>query len=392
MKILHTVEYYDPFPGGMTEVVKRISEGLVKNGHSVTVATTKHPNRSVFFLNGVNIIEFDITGNSVLGMTGDTTQYLDFLLKSDFDIITNFAAQQWATDIMLPILKEIKGKKIFVPTGFSAINNPSYRQYYERMVTWLKQYDKNVFLSNVYQDIEFARKHGISNYTIIPNGASAEEFLSTNYENIRGFLKISKKTFLILHVGNHTGIKGHAEAIRIFKESNITDSTLVIIGGAYSPKCYHSCKIKEFLFKCNLLNVIRKKKIIIRSLTRSQTVSLFLSSDLFIFPSNIECSPIVLFECMASKTPFLTTDVGNATEIIDLSKSGVLLPTVKHKNGLSYANIEPSITIIENLYKNQKLRKFMQENGFKIWLEHFTWEKIILEYEDLYKEIIGNTI
>ena len=41
MKILHTVELYHPSQGGMQEVVKQISERLVKLGHEVTVATTK---------------------------------------------------------------------------------------------------------------------------------------------------------------------------------------------------------------------------------------------------------------------------------------------------------------------------------------------------------------
>ncbi|MFH1005826.1 MAG: hypothetical protein V1781_10125 [Bacteroidota bacterium] len=45
MKILHTVESYYPSVGGMQEVVKQISEQLVKMGHSVTVATGFHVDR-----------------------------------------------------------------------------------------------------------------------------------------------------------------------------------------------------------------------------------------------------------------------------------------------------------------------------------------------------------
>jgi glycosyltransferase involved in cell wall biosynthesis len=55
----------------------------------------------------------------------------------------------------------------------------------------------------------------------------------------------------------------------------------------------------------------------ITSLSRIETLAAYHQADLFLFPSNIECSPLVLFESIASKTPFLTTDVGNAKEIIE---------------------------------------------------------------------------
>lgn len=36
MKILHTVEFYEPSVGGAQEVIKQISLQLVKRGHEVT--------------------------------------------------------------------------------------------------------------------------------------------------------------------------------------------------------------------------------------------------------------------------------------------------------------------------------------------------------------------
>ena len=312
MKILHTVESYEPSAGGMQEVVKQISEHLAKRGYSVTVATSKHPARKNDILNGVNIKEFDISGNYVDGIYGDIKSYQNFLLNSDFDIITNFAAQQWATDLMLPLLKEIKAKKVFVPTGFSALHLPKYSDYFEKMKEWMKQYDMNIFLSQYYQDCEFARMAGIKNFTIIPNGASAEEFLLPDETDIRKVLDIQEDQFLILHVGSHTGLKGHAEAIRIFSRAKLNHVTFIIVGNVFSRSCYWSCKLKELLFQLNPLNRIRGRQLLVRSLPRKQTVSLYKTADLFLFPSQIECSPIVLFECMASKTPFLRTDAGNA--------------------------------------------------------------------------------
>ena len=67
MKILHTVEFYEPFKGGAQEVVKQLSERMVAMGHDVTVATTKLKERKSKNINGVKIEEFDISGNEVRG-------------------------------------------------------------------------------------------------------------------------------------------------------------------------------------------------------------------------------------------------------------------------------------------------------------------------------------
>ena len=259
MKILHTVESYEPSKGGMQELVKQISEHLVKQGHQITVATSCHPERKSHSINGVTIRDFAISGNSVRGIIGEVDTYQHFLLNSDFDIITNFAAQQWATDLMLPLLKDIKSKKIFAPTGFSALHFPEYSDYFEKMKTWMKEYDMNIFSSDVYQDIEFARKNDIKKLTMIPNGASELEFTREAIIDIRKYLGIPANQFLILHVGSHTGIKGHAEAIEIFRRSNLKNASFVIVGEVFSRYCYFSCKAKELLFMINPSEQIKKQ-------------------------------------------------------------------------------------------------------------------------------------
>ena len=94
---------------------------------------------------------------------------------------------------------------------------------------------------------------------------------------------------------------------------------------------------------------------------------------------------------MASKTPFLTTDVGNAKEIISWSKSGLLLPTVKDKNNYSKAKVNESVRLLKNIYGDTRKRKIMADSGFKAWVNKFTWKKITKEYEKLYKELYYNS-
>ncbi len=395
MKILHTVEVFYPPEGGMQKVVREISERLAKKGNIVTIASRydsriKYPTK-----NNIVIEQFKISGNLVRGYKGQTKEikrYQNFLKNSYFDIITNFAVQQWATDLTFPLLKQLKAKKVLVPTGFSGLYLPEYQKYFTNMKDWMKKYDMNVFLSNNYRDINFARTNRIKNRIIIPNGASEKEFLSKRYVDIRKRSNIPQNNLLLLNVSSHTKLKGHAEAIRIFSQARITNTTFLIVGNKTSKGCFYSCLLRSKLFNISPRRYFDKKKIILTLLDRKEIIGAYKQADLFLFPSNIECSPIVLFECMASKTPFLTTDVGNAQEIIKWSNSGILLPTTKDKNGYSIVDIGQSTKILEKIYHNVDERKAMAEDGYKVWQKRFTWEILAQQYENMYQRLLKKNL
>lgn len=392
MKILHTVELYHPSIGGAQEVVKQLSERLAKLGHDVTVATTHLPEREYTILNGVKIKGFNISGNAVRGFTGEIEKYQNFILESDFDVIMNYAAQQWTTDLVLSILDKVSSKKVLVPCGFSGLYSSQYSDYFEQMKNWLKKYDACVYLSNNYRDINFARKYGAcDNSILIPNGAGLDEFTQKIDVDLRAKLKIPYHHFLLLHVGSHTGLKGHKEAIQIFKKSNIKDVSLLIVANTISSRCTLNCHLAEKVN--NVYNKFRNsdKRILIKTLSRKETIAAYNEADMFLFPSNIECSPLVLFEAMASRTPFLTTDVGNAKEIINWSNGGELLPTLKYSDGYVKADINASIKVLQNLFYNPQKRQKLANDGYNKWLSSFTWEKIAKEYESLYFNIIHNS-
>lgn len=412
MNILHTVQSYPPAGGGMAEVARQLSERLVTLGHTVTVATEHHPDRTPTGFNGVKVLSFDVRGNAVKGYEGDVAGFQRFLLDTSFDIVTNFAAQQWATDLSLPLLPRIAGRKVFVPTGFSGLFSRSYRDYFRQMPEFMRQYDMNVFLSNSYRDITFARRHGIARTVLIPNGAAADEFL-VPCQDLRSQLGVPPEHFLILHVGSHTWLKGHEEAMEIFRRADLRDATLLIVGNESPGGCGTICRERATLLNASAGFRSDRKRIILTPLSRTETVSAYHVADLFLFPSNIECSPIVLFECMASKTPFLVTDVGNSAEIIDWSGgAGLLLPSdsppllprygslldrIREKirimqgcaddfNGVR-PNLHGSSVLLSALCRDADRRNEMAQCGFLAWQKSFTWEAITGQYESLYRSL-----
>ena len=441
LKILHTVESYSPNVHGMQEVVRQLSELLAARGHEVHIATQSHPHRprdSV--LGSVRVHSFDLSGNSVTGIRGSSDEiarYQALILDSNFDVITNFAAQQWATDLAYSCLPRFTGAKVFVPTGFSMLYDKEYEWYFKQMPEWLDRYHKVIYLSENYRDSNFARRHNKQNGTVIPNGASEEEFATAANTSVRESLNIPANHTVFLLVGQHTGMKGHREAIALFDRLELRHSTLVIVGDNLSDpqhagqhnihrvsygtkvrrvrktkdklrstlrrlgvfrllrrlsladrlvglpqRCPNCCLAAQEHFHKDPLWKKQNKQLIITSLPREQLVSLYKTADWFLLPSRIECSPIVLFEALAAGLPFFSTDVGTCHELANLSGAGFILPT-NTSNGFSHLDIDASALYVNHILSTCdhvalriKARDFFA-NGY-------TWGSISEQYESLY--------
>lgn len=391
----------------MAEVVRQISEGLVKRGHEVIVLTSLHPDREkIVSINGVLVVSFDISGNLINGIKGNKDEYIQFILNEKFDILTNFAAQQWATDLCFSILPKIKAKRFFVPTGFSSLNNPSHKIYFENMPKWMRQYNSNIFLSDSYQDFHFAVKHGVQNLIIISNGASISEFENHSLEfSIREHLKLSEIDRIILHVGSYTGLKGHDEAIEIFLKSKSRNAVLVFVGQNFNEpsglfyrmhfnwfreiwnlRAFRFRTIRILIKYLKLYFTGKRNRIFGISLSRHKLIGAFKQSDIMLFPSLIECSPVVIFEAMASSLPILASPVGNVKEIIEKSNCGNILKPISIRGGLTYPDINNGATQLDQMLSDFKSLENMGKSGKNFWKNNFTWEQIVLKYEKLYNQ------
>lgn len=387
LKIAHCVESYAPAPGGMAEVVKQLSERMVKAGHDVTVFTSFKTERSFEILHGVQIRSYKISGNAVSGIQGEKAQYIRDVVEGDYDVVVLFAAQQWSADLLLPILPQIKAAKVFVPTGFSMLYNANWSGYFDQMKMWMQNIDMNVFLSENYRDAQFAEKHHIRNRMLIPNGAAEEEFESTSLPDIRTKWTIPANHSILLHVGSFVTSKGQLDAMRIFYKSGIRKSTLLMIGNGADHFWKQIIRHPLLYLKWRWSRIFGSQQVIFDSATREETVAAYQAADLFLFPSKIECSPIVLFEAMASRTPFLVTDVGNSREIARWGEGGWIMPGNQAEDGFTQADIAESAKQLRDIISHKEDLKVAQDKGYQAWKNKFTWQIIANTYVDLYQSL-----
>jgi L-malate glycosyltransferase len=392
MRILHTVELYDPSVGGAQEVVRQISTRLAERGHEVTVATSALTARRSDRLDGVQVKEFAISGNSVRGMRGDLDAYRSFLSDSQFDVMMGYAAQQWTVDALLDVLDRIPYPRVIAPCGFSGLHDSAYRRYFDELPARLRAFDALVFHSGCYQDIEFARRAGLERLTVIPNGADEREFgdldaLDQRARELRARLGIDEHTPLLLTVGGHTSEKGHALAIEALRRLRVPRAALAVVGNnPLGIGCRFSCPMHAA--RANVLSFGRKRVLLLK-LSRTDTVAAYRAADLFVFGSAVECSPLVLFEAMAAGTPFVSLDVGNAAEIARWGEgAGRVLPTEQLDRGRVGGKAADMAGAVEELLHDEGERARMGQAGRRTWEQRFTWAAIAGRYEELYAQLV----
>lgn len=478
MNFLFCCEFYAPSVGGVQEVIRQIAERMIQRGHQVTIATTALESRDFKELNGVKIEEFVVSGNLVNGYSGEIDLYRDFVVNFPCDALLIKAAQQWTFDALWADFVKIKARKVFIPCGFSAYYDPRYASYFKSLPNILKQFNSLIFYSNNYRDINFARKNGLSNIELIPNGASEIEFDVLPDPDFRKRNAIPEDSFVILTVGSLTGAKGHtelAEAVFQLKENghhitlilngndpslnqvkttkienskdesasllpaildhevinkkNIENKSIVapatylakvirfLIRNIFHPGniltevkkrsgfnnvqpieisklnqspvpesvCVHQpeselkLKLKELMRMIN--QNASQKNALLTDFPRTELIQAYLTADLFVFASQIEYSPLVLFEAAASGTPFLSVPVGNAAELSGWLGGGFLIKAEKDIAG--YTHVKPELLALEiAVLMNQKpMLKEIGQTMKERWRSRFTWDLIATKYE-----------
>jgi glycosyltransferase involved in cell wall biosynthesis len=421
MRLLLCCESYHPSRGGVQEVMRQIAERLAAAGHQVTVATGYLPERDFAVLNGVEVRQFKVSGNLRDGATGEVERYRDFVVGAPVDAILIKAAQQWTFDALWPVLDRIAARKVFIPCGFSGLFLPHYADYFARLPAVLRKLDHLIFYAEKYRDIDFVRRLGLTNFTILPNGASEVEFERPPDQSFRRRLGISDDDFVFMTVGSPIAAKGHREVVEAYArlETRGRATTLILNGnwprsgetGAPPPprrrmlgvlrQAAHVLRrhglagfcaqaagaakrmrterdIRRWIARANSQD---GKQVLCTDLPRAELVQAYMAADLFVFASTVEYSPLVLFEAAAAGTPFLSTPVGNAEEIASWTAGGIICPAARDSRG--FTRVDPAVLAGEmrRCLDNSDLLVRLGASGRQSWRQEFTWRAIAPRYE-----------
>jgi len=131
-----------------------------------------------------------------------------------------------------------------------------------------------------------------------------------------------------------------------------------------------------------LEDTIQQKNItnvhIVGYMPHEEIIDFYFRADVFVAPSVVEeALGLSILEAMASKTPVIATRKGGIPLLVKHNQNGLF---VKPRNAKQIAEA------CNKLLDNDELRQRMGENAKKTVEEKFTWKKIGLQFDKLYRK------
>jgi glycosyltransferase involved in cell wall biosynthesis len=114
----------------------------------------------------------------------------------------------------------------------------------------------------------------------------------------------------------------------------------------------------------------------------SNTLEKMLESDIMLFPTMRETSPLAAIEGLANGLPIVCCDVSGINEVVT-DECGIII-----KTGSPGQVARDLAAAIERLAGDPKLRERMGEAGRRRVAEHYTWEKAGQRLADIYESVL----
>lgn len=212
---------------------------------------------------------------------------------------------------------------------------------------------------------------------VIPNGVDLSEFKMCNVDFRKKYNIVEEN--VLLNVSNYFFGKGQELLPLIYKKLEGRISDFVIISISNSIKYPYDL---VFLDRCKKQSKGMNIRFL-RDLPREDVVSSFLASNIFLFTSKKEVSPLVILESRASKIPYVSMAVGNVSE----NKGGISIPfnRIDPKGYVVIDNniIQKVADSIVSIMKNNELRNSIINDGQED-LELLDWKNIVHTYNKVF--------
>lgn len=244
------------------------------------------------------------------------------------------------------------------PTVLSILGDYTVEQniwqgFYSRMITLVD--------ATTVPSQHLKQKLGVSEATVIPNAVFPERFKPARHE-ARDELRLA--TVMSFYFPDK--VRGLLNIIEILNKIRGYRFKYTIIGGGqYLDTIKH--QVAGTKVNVNFTGFLQDPK---PTLT---------DSDIFLYYSHHDASPVAILEAMASGLPVITNNVGAVSEMID---SG--------KNGFIADNDESYLEYLLSLLGDYKLRQKIGQNARTKVEEKFNWHTVTLDYIQIYDNLLAH--
>lgn len=326
------------------------------------------------FIHRIKMILYLLLNLRKLKWTNDNIiRLIPYLKELKFDIILG-GNTRWCLPLNFIISRMFKKRIISMAFGSDfLLGRPlSLKSYYYRNL------DKIILIGNEMRLlIKKIHKLNDEKLEIIRVGINIEDVkINQSRKELRKEFKIPEDQFIILCVGRHTPRKKFDLVIKaineIRKSRPAIDLMCYLIGEGQETR-----NLKKLTKNLKLENNIKFLGFCDFNL-RNKFYKL---SDLFIMPSisnknSVEGFGIVFLEANYHKIPVIGTATGGIKDAIVDNETGLLIKP---------NDLNDLIEKIIYLYDHEEFRKELGENGHRRVVQEYLWDKIIMDYHNLFQ-------
>lgn len=370
MRILQAAHSYPPDVSGVGMVVSNIAKRLAAMGHEVHVATASHPRAArEESLAGVFVHRFRVSGNAVTGLSGEVSDYREFVKSGQWDVVIMHCAQTWSTDVLLPAPWQPSCAKIFVGHGFSALTNPAYRRYFDSLAQYLREFQRVFTLSPLLEERGFCLQHGIPEPVVVPNGVDMEEW-EQSPTDVRTAWNVGSAPWIV-SLSNHSTVKRHSVFFKVLDgiQRVLPSAKGTIVGGHYPAARWNLGRVGikgGCWYECNTRVLFQSAVSLRQEESRERVVSTVRQADVVLVTSSREASPLVVLESMVAGTPWVSMDLGCVRE---------------NNGGVVVSSPGEMVSATLKLLKDPQRREQLGHEGRTAAIERHNWDRIADLYE-----------
>lgn len=356
------------FGGGEKHLVD-LSKGLIRRGHDLflAVAPASPILEKLQNFPRENVLEINIK-NSVDIFSA--RKIAKFIREKNIEIVHAHLAKDYLP-ASLAIRAAPQTKLIF--TRHVLFSMKSLQKFF------LINVDKVIAVSNAVE-ANLQKTFPAEKIVMIPNGIEIENWSSVNKEQLgkefRFEHNISFDAQLIGIVGELKILKGQRDFVLAAQivAQKFPDAHFVIVGKDNSYKKDFRRELKRLVKVFNLENRFLFLDWV------EETAPLLSALDVFVSASHSESFGLAILEAMASGCAIVTAETAGAKELLENNRTGKLVP-VKEPLRLAEA--------IGEFLEDENLRQNFGANAQKEAQEKFGLERLFVETEKIYREILG---
>ena len=350
----------------LTHLIKNLPEDKF---YPVLGLLKENKNQKLYNLQ-CEIINFKYEGSPLLK---DLTLIIDLnqtLKQRSFDIIqTHFPESEIHTAVALRFLKK---KPVFIGTRrnlYHWVDTQPFNYFLYKLVSrWT-----DFILTNSFKVREICHKKERiprNKLKVIQNAVEIDKYGKISKNTAKGLIGLNPSDFIIGIVANWRPVKGLKNFLKAASivSQEIPDAHFVL-AGIGSQK-------NELINLANHIGIYNKAHFLENYPDIPSLMSAF---DIAVQSSISEAFSNVLVEYMASGLPIVATKVGDAKNIIENGKEGLLVPP---------DNFEKLAYSILDLIKNREKANDVA-TAARIKVDNWSSDKIIKQYQEFYENIIA---